>query len=76
MRTPGSLPRRNDLLGNRADVIGVGRHLVDGVRVGAAPSLPRERVDVREAARGHLPTVDRRHLAATAPKRSGYPTLA
>ncbi|MEU9892819.1 hypothetical protein ACIBCS_00455 [Streptomyces phaeochromogenes] len=57
-------------------MIGVGRHLVDGVRVGAAPSLSRERVDVREAARGHLPTAGRRNVPATAPKRSGVTTVA
>ncbi|WP_326731438.1 hypothetical protein OHA74_49295 [Streptomyces phaeochromogenes] len=47
-----SLPSRTDLLGDRADVIGLGRHLVDGVRVRAGPSRRREHVDVREAARG------------------------
>jgi len=73
---PGSLPRRPDLHGDRADVIGVGRHLVDGVRVRAALSLLSERVDVREAARGRLPAVGRRDVPATAPKRSGYTTMA
>ncbi|MEV0929704.1 hypothetical protein ACIBMX_19235 [Streptomyces phaeochromogenes] len=52
MRARGSLPRQTGLLGDLADVIGVGRHLVDGVRVRAGPSRRREHVDVREAARG------------------------
>ncbi|MFD3306681.1 hypothetical protein [Streptomyces sp. NPDC058656] len=57
-------------------MIGVGRHLVDGVRDWPGPSRRRERVDVQEAAR--KARADRRPagVAATAPERSGFTAVA
>ncbi|MEU9954623.1 hypothetical protein [Streptomyces sp. NPDC050982] len=68
--------RRPGLLGDRADVMGGGAHLVDGVRGRARPSGHASVWTYGKPPGEHMPTVGRRGVAATAPERSVFTAVA